>query len=114
VKDWPRGEICLRHPPRGAAAPAGFVLDCDRDPREVLDLFLARGGKVEQLAATAGVPAAVLRTWLLDGIPEAVRQYLAVLAGAARLAAAAAAPAAALPAARPAIAAPLTATTESR
>ncbi len=110
VRDWPRGELCLRRPPKLAAAPAGgFVLDCDRDPREVLDLYLARGGKVELLAAAAGVPAAVLRGWLLDGIPDAVRQYLAVLAASARLAAAGAVPGVpALPGPRPAIGEPRT------
>ena len=117
VKDWPRGELVLRHAPiAGTQAPAaGFVLDCDRDPREVLDLFVARGGRLDQLAAAADVPAAVLRTWMIDGIPDAVRQYLAVMAASARLAAAAAAPSPKpLIAAAAALAAPSTATRESR
>jgi integrase len=115
VKDWPRGELCLRRRPGASATAAGgFLLDCDRDPREVLDLFVARGGRLDHLAATAGVPAAVLRTWMIDGIPDAVQQYLAVMAASARLAAAAAAtkpqP---LIAATQALAAPLTATTKT-
>jgi integrase len=88
VRDWPRGEICLRRPPRAAAAP-GFVLDVDQDPIAFLERFLAQGGRLEQLAAAGGVPLSVLRAWFIDGVPDVVRQYLAVVGAHAQLAAAA-------------------------
>jgi hypothetical protein len=56
VKDWPRGEMRLRAAPTPAPGPTAFVLDVDQDPSAFLEGFLARGGKLEQLAAAAGVP----------------------------------------------------------
>lgn len=77
VKDWPRGEMRLR-PPRAIAAPAPMVtIDPTRDPLSFLHEHLAAGRTFEQLAVASGVPVDVLKGWVVQGIPEPVRQYVA-------------------------------------
>lgn len=85
VAGWPRAEIRLRAKP--VAKPTSFVLDATQDLAGFLREHLVAGGKLEELAAVAGVPVATLRAWFVDGVPEAVRQYVAALAAHATLAA---------------------------
>lgn len=77
VKDWPKGEMRLR--PAKAKAPTELVVTIDpkRDPLSFLHEYLAGGGTFEQLATISGVPIGALKAWVVDGVPEAVRQYVA-------------------------------------
>jgi integrase len=77
VKDWPRGEMRLRPPRAVASAPILVVIDPAADPVRFLVEALAAGRTFDQVAAASGVPVAALKGWVVDGVPEAVRQYVA-------------------------------------
>jgi integrase len=102
VKDWPRGEMRLRPARIVAPPPPVVVIDPAKDALSFLHEYLAGGRTFEQLAAASGVAAEVLKGWVVNGVPDAVRHYVA-----ARLAAMLASPSdapAALPIAPSAVA----------
>ncbi len=88
VKDWPRGEMRLRPARVVAPPPALVVIDPALPALSFLHEYLAGGGTFEQLATASGVPVDALKAWVVDGVPDAVRHYVAARL-AARLVAAA-------------------------
>jgi len=77
VAGWPRGQFRLLPRPE---------LADDADALGELRAAVGRGLALPDLAAAAGVPLGTLDAWLRGEVPEAVRQWHAVRAAAARLA----------------------------
>lgn len=69
VRGWPRGQLCLRRAPE--ALPA--------DPLAFLREHVQGGGRVADIATAADLSEGELLTWLHDGLPKPVQQYLSAL-----------------------------------